>query len=248
MRRHLFMIPLLAGVLISCDTKLYEDCPADRIVGDWGVVNKTRTFGEYDSLYYVINPIANVNDSIYYNGNYTDSYYNSDPMRVTLRFTTGDSIYFCLDRQYATETNPQHLVMTVREKILETADKDSKREEKKEEGKPKSREKHEAPKNDVRECLLHLIRNVDEGNLYSCAPDSLFKEMLKSGNELLVTATNSNSSSEPQGSQNYEFRIFTSGFSRALAFADSLNILRDAKVSGPAHSKPAPKESHLKNH
>lgn len=211
MRKYLFIIPVLAGVLVSCDTKLYEDCPPERIVGEWGVVNDTHTFGEYDSLYYLINPIGNITDSIYYNGNYTDSYYNSDPVRVTLRYTLGDSIYLNLDRQYATQTNPPHLILIVSD--MEHPEKDS-----------------------VENIsVLHLKRNVDDGNLYSAAPDSAFRRRLIEGKELFCRATNSSSSSEAEGSQNYEFRILPSGFEKAYQMADSL--------SGKIKIKPLHKKS-----
>lgn len=188
----------LAVTAVSCDSKLYEDCPAGRIIGDWGVVDNTHTFGEYDSLYYLINPIGNINDSVYYNGNYTDSYYHSDPVRVMLRYTPADSIFFNLDRQYATEINPINIIMMVREH----------------------------PDSMKLECVLHLRRGEDNGNLYATGPDSLFKEMLKSGRLLKVTATNGLTSSEPEGSQNYEFTLDTRGFREALELADSLNAQR----------------------
>lgn len=194
MTRAAIFIGLFAAIACqSCDTKMYEDCPADRVVGEWGVVNSTHTFGEYDSLYYIVNPIGNINDTVYYNGNYTDSYYHSDPVRVMLRYTVQDSISFNLDRLYTTETNPRNLIMIIRE--------DSVKEE----------------------CVLHLRRDENQANLYHTGPDSLFKDMLRSGKELKIAATNGNSSSEPQGSQNFEFRIYTEGFGKALQMADSLN-------------------------
>ena len=188
----------LAGGLASCNSRDYEQCAPDRIFGCWGVVDHTHVFGEYDSLYYVVNPIGNVQDSVYYNGNYTDSYYHSDPVRVMLRYTTGDSIQFNLDRLYYTETNPMRIIMIVAEDDSLMRD----------------------------ECVLHLKRDEDNGNLYKAGPDSLFKEMLRSGRELKMRATNGNSSSEPQGSQNYEFTLYTAGFDKAMHLADSLNKAR----------------------
>lgn len=197
--------------LQACDSKLYEECPDSRKFGDWGVVDNTHTFGEYDSLYYVVNPIGNINDSVYYNGNYTDSYYHSDPMRVMLRYTTGDSILFNLDRLYSTETNPRNIIMEV------------------------SDANRKAPA----ECVLHLRREENDENLYKTGPDSMFRKMLLSGKELRFIATNGTSSSEPQGSQNYEFTIYTGGFDKAFAMADSLNRLhRDTidKKTPASHS------------
>lgn len=207
-----------AAALQSCDTKMYEDCPQDHIIGEWGVVDDTHTFGEYDSLYYVINPIGNINDSVYYNGNYTDSYYHSDPVRVMMRYTTQDSILFSLDRQYATETNPRNIIMMVRES-RDTTDKRT------DTGRDITTDLRD------RECVLHLRREENDANIYRCGPDSLFREMLLAGRELTVTATNGTSSSEPQGSQNYEFTLRPDGFAKALQMADSLNKVRTDTVN-----------------
>lgn len=201
--------------LSSCDTKMYEDCPPDRIVDEWGVVDHTHTFGEYDSLYYVVNPIGNINDTTYYNGNYTDTYYHSDPVRVMLRYTADDSIQFNLDRLYATQTNPRNIVMTV--------------------------EREDSVKKPAG-CVLYLRRPEDNGNLYRTGADSTFKELLRSGDVLRIRATNGASSSEPSGSQNYEFRLYTSGFDKAFRMADSLNSLRREKAV-PADSLKSSKDA-----
>lgn len=208
---------ILAACMQSCDTKMYEDCPPGHIVGEWGVVDHTRTFGEYDSLYYVVNPIANINDSVYYNGNYTDSYYHSDPVRVMLRYTLEDSIFFNLDRQYATITNPRNIIMTVTDSVSKT-DRGSR-------------------------CILHMRRGENDENLYRSGPDSLFREMLLSGRELRVMATNGPSSSEPAGSQNYEFVLYSDGFGKALAMADSLNKARVTLRKDSIKSKDTQREA-----
>lgn len=195
MRRILFLLPALVAVMISCADKQYEECPSDRIVDAWGVTNSTHAFGEYDSLYYIINPLGNVMDSLYYNGNYTDSYYHSDSTRVMLKYTTQDSIIFRIDRMYAVEINPTLLVMTVK------AEKDT---------------------TDLK-CTLLLKKDSNSDNIYTCGPDSLFKRILQSEGKIRFYATNSNSSAEPQGSQNYDFFIYAAGFQKALNMADSLN-------------------------
>lgn len=199
----LVMAGVPALVFQACEGKFYEDCPPDRIIGDWGVVDHTKTFGEYDSLYYVVNPIGNINDSVYYNGNYTDSYYRSDPVRVMLRYTLSDSIQFNLDRLYTTETNPHHVIMIV----------------------------EDASDSLHKECVLHLTREENTENLYKTGADSLFKKMLLGCKELKIRATNGSSSSEPEGSQNYEFTLYASGFAKALSMADSLNRISRAKPS-----------------
>lgn len=202
MRLPLVLI-VLVFLLQSCNDRQYEYCPSNRRIGDWGVVDHTHTFGEYDSLYYLVNPIGNVNDTVFYNGNYTDSYYHSDPVRVMLQYTLSDSIRFSLERLYLTQTNPMHIVMTFYRDSL----KDKKVEK-------------------VKECTLHLSRKENNDNLYYAGPDSLFKELLRKDLPLYVMATNTNSSSEPQGSQNYEFTLYPAGFDQALQMADSLNKAR----------------------
>ena len=195
MRRLLLFFPALALILWSCDPKQYDSYDSARLFHTWAVVNDSKTFGEYDSLYYLVNPITNVFDSIYYNGNYTDSYYHSDSTRVMLRYTTQDSIYFHFDRMYAVLVNPAHMVMTIK------VESDS------------------FPQH----CILHLEKAGGSDKVYRCGPDSLFKHMLETGHILQITATNDSTSSQPQGSQTYECRIPTAGFKDAFHLAESLN-------------------------
>lgn len=222
------LLPGATALLISCSSLEYENCASDRMVGEWGVVNKTHAFGEYDSLYYIVNPIGNINDTVYYNGNYTDSYYHSDPVRIMLRYNVNDSIYFSFDRLYVTQTNPKHMVM-----MAQVKDDTLKR-----------------------ECVLYLEKRDDDDKLYSCGPDSLFKQMLRAGKPLSIQATNGASTSEPEGSQNYEFTFYPTGFTRALAFADSLNpkpvVKRDSVKSAAdslkGHDMDKKKDSHPHHH
>lgn len=189
------LLATLAPVFQACDTKQYENCPESDIIGTWGVTKDTKTFGEFDSLYYIINPIGNVSDSLYFNGNYTDSYYHSDSTRVMLRYTTSDSIIFHIDRMYAVQTNPTILTVKVK------SEKDTV----------------------VKDCELKLRKDDESDKIFRCGPDSLFRELLMSGGMLRFSATNGPSTSEPAGSQNYEFFFDASGFKQALTMADSLN-------------------------
>ena len=195
MRRLLLALPVLAFLAGGCNSKQFLECDPKHIIEDWGVTNSTDIFGMVDSIYYLINPAANYQDSLYYNANYTDSYYHSDSTRVTLRYTLQDSINFCFDRLYAVESNPDRLIVVVAA-----------------EGRP-----------DLAESVLHMKKVYNSDLLYRCGPDSLFKELLKSGMTLRGAATNGASTSEPQGSQNYEFAIDTKGFDKAFALADSLS-------------------------
>lgn len=226
--RHLIAGIVAAGacslLFQGCDVKFYETCPPDREVGEWGVINTSHTFGEYDSLYYVVNPIGNIADTVYYNGNYTDSYYHSDPVRVMIRYTLDDSIQFNLHRLYSTQINPLNIIMKVKE-VLDTVDVKG----------------HDLKKEDRdvrigREVVLYLRRGENNENLYKCGPDSLFKELLRGNRELRVTATNGPSSSETEGSQNYEFTLNPAGFDKALHMADSLSRQFLSKPA-PAHKK-----------
>lgn len=209
-RNFLPMLILAGGaVLTSCGNQRYEEVSADRIFASWGVTNSTHTFGEFDSLFYLINPVRNINDSIYYNGNYTDSYYDADSTRVTLRYTTGDSIFLNIDRMYAVEVNPKFLVVYGKAEGDTTA----------------------------AQCTLLLRRDEKNGNLYKAGPDAAFAGLLASETTLHFTGTNANASGEAQGGQNYEFLLDAQGFKRAITLADTLNVRRDTTAFKAVHSK-----------
>lgn len=179
----------------ACDTKQYENCPESRIIGSWGVTRETHAFGEYDSLYYIINPIGNVKDSLYFNGNYADSYYHSDSTRVMLRYTTEDSIVFHFDRMYSVQVNPPVMIVSVK------AERDTSN----------------------LDCTLKLKKDDNSDKIYRCGPDSTFRKLLEGGGILKFTATNGPSTAESVGSQNYDFILRADGFLEALHLADSLN-------------------------
>lgn len=182
-------------LLWACNPKQYDEYQEKNVIGSWAAINSSKTFGITDSLYFLINPVTTVLDSIYYNGNYTDSYFHSDSTRVMLRYTTGDSIYFHFDRMYSVEINPSRIVMTL------TAQEDSLK----------------------RRSVLHLTKMSGSDKIYYCGPDSTFRILLETGKMLRGYATNDSSTSQPQGSQNYDFILPTAGFSRAFFLADSLN-------------------------
>ena len=187
---------ILAGsILVSCQGNRYETIKSGRIIGAWGVTNETNAFGEYDSLYYIISPVRNISDSIYFNGNYTDSYYESDSTRVTMRYTTSDSIEFCIDRRYTVEVNPKYLVLYAK------AERDTNK----------------------NECTLLLQKDANNGNIFRCGPDKDLTKLLAMETLLHFQGTNASSNGEPQGGQNYEFTLDSHGFKKAIALADSLN-------------------------
>lgn len=220
MRRLIFAVPLMLLLAWGCDPKQYEDYDPHRVFGSWSVLNDSRTFGEFDSLYYLINPILNVEDSLYYNGDYTDSYYDTDSTRVALKYSTGDSIFFNFDRMYAVQINPSLMVMHVK------VDEDTLK----------------------RSSVLHLKKMAGSDKIFCCGPDSLFKELLMTGKIIKATATNDSSTSQPQGSQNYRFVLPTAGFEDAFRLADSLNTLRNKPVDGKCDSLKIGNDTHKFKH
>lgn len=195
MRRILLFFPAFVLLLWACNPKQYDDYQEKDVFGSWAVIKSSKTFGITDSLNFLINPVTTVLDSIYYNGNYTDSYFHLDSTRVMLRYTTCDSIYFHLDRMYSVEINPSRIVMTL------TAQEDTLK----------------------RRSVLHLTKSSGSDKIYYCGPDSTFRNLLESGKLLHGYATNDSSTSQPPGSQNYEFILPTAEFGSAFFRADSLN-------------------------
>lgn len=195
MKRILPLLGVGMLALASCTSHFYEKCPPSNVFNDWGVVNNTVVFGEYDSLFYLVNPIGNISDTVYYNGNYTDSYYHSDPVRIMLRYTPGDSINFNFERLYAVQTNPPNLVMN----IFAVGDSLN------------------------RSCRLFLIKDANSDELYRCGPDTLFTTFLEQEFTLNIAVTNATSTAEVAGSQNYDFTLNTQGFLQARALATGLN-------------------------
>lgn len=195
MKRFLLVLPAVAALLVGCNSRQYPSVNPKHVVFDWGITDDTQMFLEYDSLYYLLNPAGRVLDYLYYNGNYTDSYYHADSTRVTIGYTVTDSIFFCMDRLYAVQTNPDILIMTLR------ADRDSV----------------------SKECRLYLKRDLDMEDIYRCGPDSLLKAMLMEGGMIYGHATNAASGSEPVGSQDYTFVINARGFDQAMEMARDLN-------------------------
>lgn len=219
-KNFLALLPLATALLVSCSSNRFEENNIRDAFFDWGVANNTTLFGEYDSLYYLINPIGNVSDSMYYNGNYTDSYYHADSLRVSMAYTTDDSVKFYIDRMYAVQTNPPYLLLTVFTQG-DTTNFQSK---------------------------MRLDKVANDGNLFVCkaAPD--FRRMLETEGLLYFSATNCSSASEPQGSQNYEFRLNSIGFMQALSQAIALNpspeipmadsVVKDSLPEDTLHKEP----------
>lgn len=194
-KSFLSLVPLVGAILVSCSSNRFEEHNIRDAFFDWGVTNNTTLFGEYDSLYYLINPIGNIFDSIYYNGNYTDSYYKADSLRVSMAYTTQDSVKFYFDRMYAVQTNPAHLLLTVFTKEDSIKDK----------------------------CTFQLDRMPNNENVFACKANSELIKFLRYEGQLNFSATNCSSTAEPQGSQNYEFTLNAIGFMQAYSEALALN-------------------------
>lgn len=193
----LLAAPILMALTVACSTRQFDDCPEGRRFGLWGVVNHTNEFGgSKDSLYYIINPIGFINDSLYFNANYTDSYYKADSTRITFSYGPGDSLMFYIDRMYAVQVNPETIIAKVRLK--------------------------EDPDSIIR-TTLKLTRTGKTEDLYLADRDSIFISLLKLEKPLFIKATNGPSTSNPEGSQNYTYILYPEGFNKALQMRDDLN-------------------------
>lgn len=197
MKRLILALPVALAVLTACSGREYENCPADHREELWGVVNHTDRFGSFDSIYYLVNPIGNLFDSLYYNANYTDSYFHSDSTRIMMAIGPEDSIQFNIDRLYYVQTNPDELIAEVRV-----------------EG-----DTVKTPK-----CKLRLLKVYNTDRQYIAEWDTTFINLLQEEKTLKIYATNGPTSSEPLGSQNYMFKIYCQGYNKAKALCDSLNL------------------------
>lgn len=194
--RLLLALPAVTALLAACTTRQYDACPPDRQFGLWGVINKSNDFGCYDSIYFVVNPIGVINDSLYFNANYTDSYYRADSTRISFACGRSDTMFFFFDRMYSVQVNPEDMIMKVR------VDGDTAK----------------APSH-----TLFLKRTGDSEKLYGARYDSTFINLLRLEKPLHILATNGPTSSNPEGSQNYVYTLYGAGFNRAMALCDSLN-------------------------
>lgn len=195
MRKTLPALGIVA-LLTACSTRQFEDCPDSRIFNDWGVMNMSDAFGETDSMYYLLNPIKNVRDTLYNNGDYTDSYYHTDSTRVVVQYMPIDSVRFYIDRMYAVETNPMELTARVRFQGTTSADS---------------------------LCIVKLKREGMSEKNYRMERDSVFKTFLAAGRPLEITMSNTADGLPTDNSQNYKFVLYTRGFSDALKLCKQLN-------------------------
>lgn len=194
-KRIIFSLPLALMVLTGCSTRSFDECPEDHIVDLWGVLKHSHDFGG-DSVYYIINPIAAIHDSLYYNGNYMDSYFRADSTRITVAVGPNDSIKFYFRRMYSVEANPNNMVANV---MMEG---DS---------------LHRVV------CTLEMKRVESSDALYIAKKDTTFLNLLKTEKPLKIEASNAPTAANPAGSQNYSFLLYTSGFNRASEICFRLN-------------------------
>lgn len=194
--RSILAAPLLLALATACTTRIYDDCAPDHKFGAWGIINHSDIFGADDSIYFLVNPIDNVNDSLYFNGNYTDSYFRADSTRYTLAYGPGDSLRLYIQRMYAVEVNPPQLLAEVRV-AGDTA---------------------KAPA-----CTLNMSRTGSGEEMYVIQPDTAFTSLLKQGKPLNFRAWNGPGSSASEGSQFYTWTLYTTGFADALKLRDILN-------------------------
>lgn len=195
--RVLLAAPLLMGLTVACNTRVYDNCPSDRTAGLWGVLCNSEIFGSCDSIYFMVNPIGNISDSLYFNANYTDSYYRADSTRVSLAYGPLDSVRFYFQRMYAVEMNPPVILADVKV-VGDTSHVN-------------------------RSTKLKMRRAGNSDELYIADYDSTFIEMLKLEKPLYFWGENGPGSSNSQGTQCYEWIIYTEGFGKARQLCDSLN-------------------------
>lgn len=187
---------LVEAMATGCGSRQYDDCEDSRRVGSWGVVSKSMDFGGNDSIYFLVNPIRNYNDSIYFNGNYNDTYFREDSTRVSMAIGPSDSLRFYIRRMYAVQVNPPEIIARVKA-VGDTAKDDR--------------------------CTLRLKRIGKMDNLYLADYDSTFLSLVREGRILHFTAVNGPLSTASEGSQNYTWILDMKDFTRAVALRDNLN-------------------------
>lgn len=185
-------------VLTACDTRKFDRCPPDQVFGEWGVMNDSYLFGKTDSsAYYLVNPIGEVFDSLYYNADYTDSYFQSDSTRITVVYQLNDSVKLYFDRLYYVQTNPSEIYLLVTE-LDDTV------------------------KTDVKQFCFTKSGNSD--HLYSMKGTEDFRKLMMTGKPLSVLATNfPETYQENANAQVYTFLLYTSGFEDALKKCCEMN-------------------------
>lgn len=203
----------------ACDTRRFDACPDDRKFGEWGVIQKSGLFGT-DSMYFLTNPIGAVYDSLYYNANYTDSYFISDSTRITMQFMLNDTVKLFVDRRYIVEANPDQLYLLVSE-LDDTV------------------------KANVKEFMFTKFKNSDQ--LYHMKGSAALQEVLMTGKPLSITTTNypKNYDTNPNA-QNYSWLLYTEGFEDALKLCYSLNNLPFPKPAVDSDSVKMEKDKKMK--
>ena len=199
MRKLLFLFLGFLTVMTACDTRRFDACPPERMFGEWGVINNSHLFGSMDSSYYITNPIGPVFDSLYYNADYTDSYFSSDSTRITLQYTLNDTAKLFVDRLYLVEANPSELYLLINE-LDDTV------------------------KSHVKELKFTKDKNSDQ--LYYLKGTADLEELLMTGKPLNILATNFPKTYETNANaQNYSWILYAAGFEDALKLCYSLNDL-----------------------
>lgn len=189
MKIHLTLLTLLAVGLCGCTGRDSERKAPLFLAGNWGVVKYSEEFGVLqDSSLYLICPFENLQDSIYYNGDYTDSYFKADNSRVEIQYSSIDTIKFYFLRQYAVMTNPMRMEVKV------NCERDT---------------------TDAGELRFQIERTDASDHIYTMLKSEDFTSLLEREQILMFHATNVADSAEAAGSQNYVFTIDTHGFREA---------------------------------
>ena len=192
MKRPLTLAVPLLILLAACSSENLPSVDSHDISGQWGVVDDSPAFGNPDSTYYLVNPVAMSYDSTYYNSLYTDTYFRTDSARVSLRYTIDGDIDFCFRRHYAVEVNPATLLLSAKD----------------------------AGNDSLLLAETRLTRAGENGDMFRADSPKAIIPLLESGRVLRLEATTLPSA--PDGIQTYSFIIETAGFKEARQLCDSL--------------------------
>lgn len=195
--RFLPVLAALSLLLTGCGGRQFDKCTPENTFGEWGVLSESQIFGERaDKDFFLVNPIGMVTDSIFYNANYTDSYFAKDSTRIVLQYIPSDSLKFHLARLYAVEVNPDEMLV-------------------------KARVVGDTAKQDV--CEFYIRRLDASDHFYGARADSAFVSLMEQEKPIDIRITNTRKSVGSEGNQLYRYRLYCAGFKEALARCRKLN-------------------------
>lgn len=106
-----FILSALALSAISCNKRKYTTPNPDTIFGNWEMTRSSDAYIPADSLWYLRNPSAPQQDSIFYNGMYSDQYVHNDSLRAILIYDSVAGYRLYVQRMIGIVVNPLHLTL-----------------------------------------------------------------------------------------------------------------------------------------